>query len=54
VNTPFDLGQYGATLVGPEEPPWYAPVYWASCAMMFIALLIPQPNRSVVRLEEKR
>lgn len=54
VNTPFDLGRYGATLVGPEEPPWYAPVYWASCATMSIALLIPRPKRSVVHLEEKR
>ncbi|TMR25632.1 hypothetical protein ETD86_00455 [Nonomuraea turkmeniaca] len=43
MNTPFDLAQYGATLVGPDEPPWYAPVYWTSCATMFIALLVSQP-----------
>ncbi|MGW4799341.1 hypothetical protein ACWEPC_43695, partial [Nonomuraea sp. NPDC004297] len=47
--SPFDFERGGATLVGPEEPPWYATVYWISCVVLFAGLWFSGSSRFVAR-----
>lgn len=52
--SPFDFERGGATLVGPEEPPWYATVYWISCVVLFAGRWFSGSSRFVARPEAQR